>query len=461
MEMHGLSKPSISALSTPSIPPASPLSQLTIGLTKLTDDIVSLQKQAVSLSSRSQPKPSTPHIQSSHSARSKTAATCWHHTTFGVKACRCICLCCFTSKQRKRDKQAANTSQISTFGICSLALDIGLRRLFHWVFVVADIPCTILGADFLAAFDLLMDCRQSRLHEKITNLTVKDISSSDAPCQLTVLDPEPENRFWQLLAEYPDLTRPKFNDSLPPQDVVHNIRTTGPLVFSRPRHLAPTCLVAAKAEHEHILQMNIICQSESPWASPLHMVPKAATDDWRPCGDYSAQNNITVPDSYPAPRLQDFAGTLFGKCVFSNIDLVRAFHQIPIAPEDVSKTAVTTTFGLFDCLRMPFGLHNASQTFQRFVDRVLRGLPFVYVYIDDLLVASSTAEEHMEHLASVFDRLQQFGVVLNPSKCVFCVPSLEFLGHLVDSNGIHPLPSKLAAIRVFLPPLPNVSCSDF
>ncbi|BHF60865.1 hypothetical protein SprV_0100383400 [Sparganum proliferum] len=101
---------------------------------------------------------------------------------------------------------------------------------------------------------------------------------------------------------------------------------------------------------------------------------------------------------------------------------------------------------------MPFGLRNASQTFQRFVDRVLRGLPFIYAYIGDLLVASSTAEEQMEHLATVFDRLQQFGVVINPSKCVFGVPSLEFLGHLVDSHGIRPLPSKAAAIRDFPPP---------
>ncbi|BHF62917.1 hypothetical protein SprV_0200590600 [Sparganum proliferum] len=101
---------------------------------------------------------------------------------------------------------------------------------------------------------------------------------------------------------------------------------------------------------------------------------------------------------------------------------------------------------------MPFGLRNASQTFQRFIDRVLRGLPFVYVYIDDVLVASRDVEEHLQHLTLLFDRFQQFGVTLHPAKCILGATSLEFLGHLIDSNGIRPLPSKVAAIRDFSPP---------
>ncbi|BHF76095.1 hypothetical protein SprV_0501919300 [Sparganum proliferum] len=339
----------------------------------------------------------------------------------GAKTRRCISPCCFTSKQRKRVKQvipkvsaanlpdrsnpgrkfyvcdtrsgrrflvnsgaqisvipptpadrrcpnpglflqAVSTSPIATFGTCSLSLDIDLRRLFPSVFVVADIPCTILGADFLSTFDLLVDCRQSRLHDKTTNLT---------------------NPFRRLLTKYSGLNRPNFTSS-------------GPLaspVFSRPRRLAPARLAAAKAEFEHMLQMDIIRQSESPLASHLHIVPKAASGDCRPCGNYRALNNVTVSDRYPIPHLQGFAGALFSKFVVSKINLVRAFHQIPIAPKNVSKTAVTPSFGLFEFLRMPFGLRNASKTFQSFVDRVLRGLPFVYVYIDDLLIASSTAEE--------------------------------------------------------------------
>nr|VZI49175.1 unnamed protein product [Spirometra erinaceieuropaei] len=116
--------------------------------------------------------------------------------------------------------------------------------------------------------------------------------------------------------------------------------------------------------------------------------------DWRPCGDCRALNNAAIPYRYPVPHPQDFDGAPFDKAVFSKIDLVRAFHQIPVAPEDIPKTAVTTPFGLFEFIRVFFGLRNAAQTFQRFIDHVICGLPFGYAYIDDLLVASQNAEEH-------------------------------------------------------------------
>ncbi|BHF81015.1 hypothetical protein SprV_0702414400 [Sparganum proliferum] len=257
--------------------------------------------------------------------------------------------------------QAANCSPISTFGSRSLTLNIGLRRLFSWIFVIADVPHSILGSDFLVEFDLRVDCRRSCLLDRTTGLSVRGLTPFNDSCNLSLLD----------------------------------------TVFARPRRLAASRLQAAKAEFEHMLQLGIIRPSENPWASPLHMVPKATSDDWRPCGNYRALNNATIPDRYPVPHLQDFAGALFGKSVFSKIDLVWAFHQIPVAPEDVPKTAVTTAFGLFEFIRMPFGLRNAAQTFQR---------------------------------------------------CVLGVPSLDFLGHHVDAQGLRPLSSKVEAIRDFPPP---------
>ena len=164
--------------------------------------------------------------------------------------------------------------------------------------------------------------------------------------------------------------------------------------------------------------MGIIRRSDSPWSSPLHMVPNNA-GGWRPGGDYSRLNDVTTADRYPVPHIQDFASQLVGASIFSKIDLVRGNHQIPVATEDVNKTAVITPFGLFEFLRTPFGPKNAAQAFQRLMDTVCNGLDFVFMYLDDILVSSTSAEQHLLHIREVLHRLTTHGLVINVSKCQF------------------------------------------
>jgi Reverse transcriptase (RNA-dependent DNA polymerase)/RNase H-like domain found in reverse transcriptase len=204
----------------------------------------------------------------------------------------------------------------------------------------------------------------------------------------------------------------------------------------------------AEEEFAALEKAGILSHSTSPWASPLHMVPKK-DGSWRPCGDYRRLNTITVPDRYPLPNLMDLSANMDGCTVFSKIDLVKAFHQVPIAPEDRKKTAVITPFGLFEYNYMPFGLCSAAQTLQRLQDNLFRDLPFVFVYLDDGRVASRNLDEHVDHLRAVFRILEDNGQAINLEKCEFAVPELDFLGHRLSAAGVTPLRDSLQVILDF------------
>ena len=125
---------------------------------------------------------------------------------------------------------------------------------------------------------------------------------------------------------------------------------------------------------------------------------KKTDGSWRPCGDFRQLYMQTVPDRYTCPNISDLIARLAGCRFFSKLDLRKGYHQIPVRRQDIHKTAVITPFGLFEFLRMAFGLCNAGQTFQHMMDDVLAGLEFCFGYMDNILVASRSLKEHRKHL---------------------------------------------------------------
>lgn len=246
----------------------------------------------------------------------------------------------FSKNSQTRGKlvlYAANNTPIYTYGEQILNLDLGLKRNFTWKFITADVDHPIIGADLLHHFGLLVDLKNNCLVDPITSLQSKvQISSIDFQ-SISTLCKDTKTKYDQLLMSFKEITNPQ---NLMSNDVLHNVRhyitTKGSPVFARPRRLDSNKLAIAKKEFSYMMENGICRPSKSSWASPLYLVAKS-NGEWRPCGDYRKLNHITIPDRYPIPHVQDLNHNLHGKTVFSVIDLVRAYHQIPIAEEDVKK----------------------------------------------------------------------------------------------------------------------------
>ena len=339
-----------------------------------------------------------------------------------------------------------NGSRIRCYGEKKLRLQVGPRN-FEWKFLVAEVRRPLIGTDFLTHSSLLVDLRNGQLiHPAEFNAT--PLQRNRRKAQITGLAfaaSEKPSPLAKLFTEFPTITVPIFKIVQPKHEVRHEVETRGQPLRAKARPLPPQKLAAAKVNFAEMAALGIVRRASGPWSSPLHVVTKK-DGSFRMCGDYRRLNTVTTPDRYSIPLIADLTARLHGRTIFGKVDLVKGYHQIPVAEKDVAKTAITTPFGTYEFVRMPFGLKNAGQTFQRMMDEILNDLDFIFVYMDDMLVASRTEAEHEDHFRQLFRQLAEHDLVVSPGKCQFGQRTIEFLGHTVSKEGVKPLPAKVSAI---------------
>ena len=219
-------------------------------------------------------------------------------------------------------------------------------------------------------------------------------------------------------------------------------------IYCKPRRVPHFLRTEIQEQVRKMKANNIIRPSNSPWASPVLLVKKP-NGSYRFACDYRTLNKNCESDAYPIGELTAAQNTLLGAKYFSTLDLRCGYHQVPMTAEASRKSAFITQDGLYEFLRMPYGLKNAPAHFTRLMNRVLSGLiwKICLVYLDDIIIWGRTPQEHLRNLKSVFERLRKAGLTLRPDKCSFMSPQVRYLGHLITQNGYKPDPEKVAAMK--------------
>ena len=257
----------------------------------------------------------------------------------------------------------------------------------------------------------------------------------------------------QLLNEYEDIFAKNSGDIGRTNLIVHDIYTgqSAP-VHQRARRISPEEHEAMKKTVENLHSVGIIEPSRSEWASNVRMVRKK-DGTWRMCVDYRDLNDKTkIRDPYPLPRIDAMLDNLAGAKMFSSLDLIWGYHQVPLTEEAKLRTAFITPHmspSHWQYIYMPFGLRDAPATFQRLVDKMLTSVQYDYVmaYLDDIIVKGDDVASSLRNLREVFERVRGAGLKLKPSKCELFREEIAYLGHIINKEGLKTDPKKIEAVK--------------
>ncbi|GJU51934.1 reverse transcriptase domain-containing protein [Tanacetum coccineum] len=233
-------------------------------------------------------------------------------------------------------------------------------------------------------------------------------------------------------------------------------------VARTPYRLAPSEMQELSNQLQELTDRGFIRPSTSPWGAPVLFVKKK-DGSFRMCIDYRELNKLTIKNHYPLPRIDDLFDQLQGSSVYSKIDLRSGYHQLRVREEDIPKTAFRTRYRHYEFQVMPFGLTNAPAVFMDLMNRVCKPYldKFIIVFIDDILIYSRNKEEHANHLRIILELLRKEKLYAKFSKCDFWIHIVQFLGHLIDNQGLHVDPAKIEAVKNWTSPTTPTEVRQF
>ncbi|GJZ71767.1 putative reverse transcriptase domain-containing protein [Tanacetum coccineum] len=306
----------------------------------------------------------------------------------------------------------------------------------------------VISMDWLSKYHVRIICDEKIVHIPIDGETLIIRGDRNIP----------------VVIEFPEVF-PKDLPGLPPVRQVEfqiDLIPRAALVARAPYRLAPSKMQKLSNQLQELADRGFIRPSTSPWGAPVLFVKKK-DGSFRMCIDYRELNKLTVKNHYPLPRIDDLFDQLQGSSVYSKIDLRSGYHQLRVRDKDIPKTAFKTRYEHYEFQVMPFGLTNAPAVFMDLMNRVCKPYldKFVIVFIDDILIYSRNEEEHANHLRIILELLKKEKLYAKFSKCDFWIRIVQFLGHLIDSQGLHVDPAKIKAVKNWASPTTPTEVRQF
>lgn len=283
---------------------------------------------------------------------------------------------------------------------------------------------------------------------------VNTISIEQPQFRLNHLNSEEKNLITRTLEKFDDIFYHKGDSLTFTNEIKHHIRTKHEdPIYSKLYRYPQKYKDEVNTQIEDMLKQGIIRHSQSSYSAPIWIIPKrldaSGQSKFRIVTDFRKLNDITTPDKYPIPNIDEIIDKMGGAKYFSTLDLAKGFNQIEVAPADIPKTAFSTSSGHYEWLRMPFGLCNAPATFQRLMNYVLREHigKICFVYLDDIIIFSTSLQEHIQAIEEIFTSLRKANLKVQLDKSEFLKTETEYLGHIISDKGVRPNPKKTDAIK--------------